>query len=303
MKKAIYLLLIALGISSTATAQLSRDSKMMLDELQDSLIKVGEVMVNDTNTGKRVDALHKFIPLMTRALKIEGSFYYSFDSLQSISHLFAPDSSFKILTWQLYLGKGINRYYGTVQMKGDKLKMFPLFDTSDTMEYHNQTILNKDSWYGALYYKILKNYAQGKYYYTLLGYDAGDLFCDRKIIDVLWFQDGYPMFGAPLFKFKNAEGKTDIKNRIFIDYKFDALASLGYDTSQQMIIYDHTAPTDSIELGLTFSYVPDGTYEGFKFENGFWNWIEKVFTFAINENDHPPLPRPLFDKTKDERFR
>ncbi len=302
MKKSFYLLLLSFCVYSFTIAQLSSDSKMILDDLQDSLIKVGEVMVNDTSTGKRVDALHKFIPLMTKALKVDGSFYYNFDSLQTISHLFAPDSSFKIMTWQLYLGKGIYRYYGTIQMKGEKLKMFPLFDTSDTMDYHNQTTLNKDSWYGVLYYKILKNYSQGKYYYTLLGYDAGDLFCDRKIIDVLWFQEGYPMFGAPLFKYKYPDGKVEIKNRIFIDYKFDALASLGYDTVQKLIIYDHTGPTDSIELGLTFSYVPDGTYEGFKFESGYWNWIEKVFTFAINENDHPPLPKPLFDKTKDERF-
>jgi len=303
MKKQFSIILFSFLFCLHSQAQLSRDSKMILDELQDSLIKTGEVMINDTNAGKRIDALHKFIPLFTKALKVDGSFYYPFDSLECISHLFAPDSTFKIMTWQLYLGKGINRYFGTIQMRGDKLKMYPLFDASDTMVYHVQSTLTKDNWFGALYYKILKNYSQGKYYYTLLGYDAGDLFCDRKIIDVLWFQEGFPLFGAPLFKFKNADGKTEIKNRIFVDYKFDALANLGYDTSSKIIIYDHMSPEDSITAGLTFSYIPDGTYEGFKFENGFWNWIEKVFTFAINENDHPPLPRPLFDKTKDDRFK
>jgi hypothetical protein len=25
-----------------------------------------------------------------------------------------------------------------------------------------------------------------------------------------------------------------------------------------------------------------------------WEWVEKVFTFAINEDDNPPIPAPLF---------
>jgi hypothetical protein len=78
---------------------------------------------------------------------------------------------------------------------------------------------------------------------------------------------------------------------------------MNYDTTMQMIIYDHTEPEDSAQLGLGFSYLPDGTNEGFKFSGGFWNWIEKVFTFAINENNNPPVPQPIFDKTKDDRFK
>ena len=101
MKKRIIFIAAFIYFSLAASAQLSRDSKMILDEYQDSLIKIGYTMVNDTNTGKRVDALHKFIPLMTRALKVEGSFYYPFDSLPTISHIYAPDSNFRILTWRL----------------------------------------------------------------------------------------------------------------------------------------------------------------------------------------------------------
>lgn len=284
-------------------AQLSHDSQMLLDEKQDSLIKIGHVMLNDTNTGKRVDALHKFIPLMTRALRIEGSFYYPFDSLGCISALYAPDSTFRIITWQVHLGKGLFRYYGTIQMPSMKLKMYPLFDASDTMTYHIQDTLTQENWMGALYYKIIKQYAFGRNCYTLLGYDAYDLFSDRKVADVLWFNQGYPRFGLPIFRYKYKDGHTATANRFFLDYKFNAIASMNYDTAQHMIVYDHTEPEDSTNIGLGFTYVPDGTYEGFKFEGGFWNWVEKVFTFAINENDHPPLPKPLFDKTKDDRFK
>jgi hypothetical protein len=299
----LLLLLPLFATWQSAHAQLLPDNKMLLQDKEDTLRGIGRTMVYDTIDGKRIDALHHFIPCMARALKIEGSFYYAFDSLDMISSLYAPDSSFRILTWQLYLGKGINRYYGTIQMRDNKLRMIPLFDASDTMAYHSQAILDAQHWWGCLYYKILKNYSQGKYYYTLLGYDAADYFSDRKIADVMYFEGGYPKFGAPIFRYKYRDGRVETRNRIFIDYKFDATASLTYDTAMHMIVFDHTEPEDSANIGAGFTYLPDGTYEGFKFENGFWNWVQTVFTFAINENDHPPLPRPLFDKTKDTRFR
>lgn len=301
--KVSFIVFLLAGSCMKSSAQLSSDNRMLLEEKEDTLKKLGNAMISDTSDGKRLDALHKFIPVMVRSLRLDGSFYYPFNSLDMISCLYAPDSSFRILTWQIYLGKGLNRYHGVIQMKGQKLKMFPLYDASDTMSFHTQAVLDAGHWFGALYYKILKNYSQGKYYYTMLGYDAADYFSDRKIADVLHFEDGVPFFGAPIFHYRYSDGRQETKNRIFVDYKFDATASLRFDTIQQILIFDHTAPTDSNQVGITFSYVPDGTYEGFKFQNGFWEWVEKVFTFAINENDHPPVPNPVFDKTKDDRFK
>ena len=304
MKKVIfYIFILIVCTHKLSVAQLSNDSKILLNEKQDTLIRIGNTMLNDTNSMRRIDALHRFIPTLTRALRIEGSFYYPFDSLGCVSALYAPDSTFRIITWQVHLGKGLYRYYGTIQMEGMKLKMFPLFDASDTMNYHIQDTLNQECWLGALYYKIIKNYAYGRNCYTLLGYDAYDLFSDRKIADVLWFNQGYPRFGLPIFKYKYNDGHTALASRVFVDYKFNTTVSMNYDTTMQMIIYDHTEPEDSAQLGLGFSYLPDGTNEGFKFSGGFWNWIEKVFTFAINENNNPPVPQPIFDKTKDDRFK
>lgn len=299
----VFIVISIVFFSFAAQAQLPNDSKIILDEKQDSLRRLGYIMINDTNIATRLNALHAFIPMLTRSLKTESSFYYPFDSLDCVSAMYAPDSSFRIITWQIHLGKGLYRYYGTIQMPGQKLKMYPLFDSSDTMNYHIQDTLTHNGWLGALYYRIIKVYAYGKNCYTLLGYDAYDLFSDRKIADVLWFQQGIPRFGLPIFKFKYKDGHVATANRIFVDYKYNTTASLNYDTLQKMIVYDHTEPEDSTNMGMGFTYVPDGTYEGFKFEGGFWHWIEKVFTFAINQNDNPPVPKPIFDKYKDERFK
>jgi hypothetical protein len=54
------------------------------------------------------------------------------------------------------------------------------------------------------------------------------------------------------------------------------------------------APSNNKGKGATFSYVPDGTYEGFVWKNNYWNWVENVFTFGINENDNPPIPVPIY---------
>ncbi len=69
---------------------------------------------------------------------------------------------------------------------------------------------------------------------------------------------------------------------------------LNYDAQMGLIVMDHVAPPARKAKGATFSYVPDGTYEGFEWHSGRWSWIEKVFTFAINEDDNPPIPAPLF---------
>jgi hypothetical protein len=63
-----------------------------------------------------------------------------------------------------------------------------------------------------------------------------------------------------------------------------------------LIVFDHLAPIDKKAVGAYFAYVPDGTYEGFKWNKDKWQWVETVFTFAINENDNPPIPMPLFGK-------
>ena len=87
-------------------------------------------------------------------------------------------------------------------------------------------------------------------------------------------------------------------SRFFIEYSLNASTILNYDTALEMIVFDHVAPQNKNASGATFSYVPDGTYEGFLWKSNRWNWVEKVFTFAINEDDNPPIPAPLFGKPK-----
>lgn len=44
-----------------------------------------------------------FTKTLVRALQIKNSFYYPFDSVLGVSKLYAPDTSFRIITWSISL--------------------------------------------------------------------------------------------------------------------------------------------------------------------------------------------------------
>ena len=254
-----------------------------------------------TQFNRRKAACYRFIPKLVNALKIDNSYYHNFDSVTILSTVYPPDSSFKIMTWQLHYPMGRFRYYGVIQMKSQKLKLFPLRDLRDTLSFHSQAHLTADNWYGQLYYRIIEKTVGKKTIYTLFGFEAADFISRRKIIDILTFDEkGNPQFGAPLFVSKdtNRFKKIDTLNRFFIEYKWSAAPNLNYDNDLEMIVFDHLAPPNPKAQGVYFAYVQDGTYEGYKWEKNHWQWVEKVFTFAINENDNPPIPSPLFGVPK-----
>jgi len=277
---------------------LSKTDLLKIKLAEDSLKILSTIFTTDTSLDVRKKACYAFIPKLVSALKINNSFYYSLDSIETISKIYPPDSSFRIFTWQLVLPKGHFRYYGVIQMRSSKLKMYPLFDLSDTMQYQTQQITGNNNWYGALYYNIIQQQIDKKPVYTLFGYEAADYITRRKVIEILNFdKTGMPRFGAPLFQFKYDSTHIkllDTMSRFFIEYKYSAPTVLNYDAAMQMIVFDHVAPPNEKAKGATFTYVPDGTYEGFVWLKDHWQWVEKVFTFSIGENDNPPIPQPLF---------
>lgn len=246
----------------------------------------------------RQSSCYQFIRTMVRALKVGDSFHFSFDSLQRISILTAGDQSFRILNWVLPFADSTYRYYGTIQMNDPgKLKLFPLFDYSSLISKPTDTVTNQEHWFGALYYRMLEvKSAAGKPYYLLFGWDGNDPHSNKKLIEVLSFNSKKePVFGASLFDF----GKYDPRNKVrrfILEYKESAQVSIRYDDELKMIIFDHLQPEDPSAKDDYTTYIPDGTYEGFKWENGKWHHVDNVFTATQKE---PPFPDPVnFDKQK-----
>jgi hypothetical protein len=277
-----------------AQSLIKKESEKMLVLQQDSLVSYGQQMVASTDAAKRFRSDSFFTRILVRALKTTHSFQFPFDSLTTISRLYAPDSAFRIFTWQVSRDEDLHRRHGAIQMKttDGSLKLFPLIDRTFMINEPKDTVTNHEWWIGAIYYKILLHEFNKKKYYTLLGYDENSIRSTKKRIEVLHFNDnGQPVFGGPFFSFAQDTIRKKDQSRFWIEYKKNGNGRLLYDEEMGMIMYDHLI-SETDEPAKKFTYVPDGDYEAFKWVNGKWLHVEKVFTFKL-EDGQAPVEKPL----------
>ena len=297
MKKVLLLLpLMLLGLVIKTDAQvkmISEKNLEFLEEMEDTISLLAYAVINDSLEENRFGACREMIPRLVKALKVENSFDYPFEQLRSVSIQYPQDSSFRIFTWQLYVNKDDYRYFGAIQMNSPDLKLFPLVDRSFNVTNESQASLTPAEWYGNVYYNIQEVDGPDGRYYTLFGFDAYSFFRKRKIIDVLKFnQNGDPVFGHPVFV---KEGEQPVK-RIVREYSAEVSTRCNYDELLEIIIFDHLITMSGPHGEGTVAY-PDGSYEGYRLENGLWLYIDKVFNQV---SDEAPRPAPVLDnRTKD----
>ncbi len=292
-KFTVFLILLFLSANVSFAQHISATDKKILQKKEDTLQKAAYKILNGRNVEERFLADSQFTRTLVRALQIKNSFYYPFDSLISVAKVVPKDSTFKIFTWQLVINGDVIRQHGAIQMNtpDGSLKLFPLIDKTDLIKNIDDTVTSNRAWIGALYYKIVEENAFGKNYYTLLGFDDNNMVSDRKIIDVLTFKDGQPVFGAPIFSFQGTLHNSI--DRYVMEYKKNASPKLSFDTDMDIIIYEHLI-SETGEPKKKYTYIPDGDYEGLKWKDGKWVYIEKVF-HQITPQGQEPVPQPILD--------
>ena len=304
MKKLFFLLVFTMVRFLSFSQQLTKADMKILQLKEDSLKKYSIKLIQGINPKDRFDADSIFTKTLVRALKIPNSFYYPFDSLETISKLYAPDSSFKIFTWQMMINDNIIRQHGAIQMRtyDGSLKLFPLIDKSDVTVNMIDTVGNNKGWIGAVYYNIIQKKSANKNYYTLIGYDENNIRSNKKIIEVVNFINNEPTFGGRYFSFEeDSVFKTSV-GRYIMEYKKNYGPKLNYDAEMDMIIAEHLV-SESNEPNKKWTLVGDGDYEGFKWKNGKWVHVEKIFN-QVTPEGKPPTPSPVrdangnFDETK-----
>ncbi len=290
MKYILFCLLLLTGFCQLSAQKITKENLKQLQQAEAAIKGFGKAMITEEEWFDRFQADSFFTRGLVQALKINNSFYYPFDSLETISKLYAPDTSFRIFTWQVVRDFEYNRQRGAIQMRtaDGSLKIFPLFDYSDFAKNPNDSIRDNQHWIGAIYYKVLLNTFNEKKYYTLLGYDDNTARSNKKWIEVLTFNaDGKPQFGGRYFQYANDSIKpAQPAFRFNLEYKKDAKARLNYDEETAMIIFDHLI-SESDETRNKYTLIPDGTYEAFKWIGGRWVHVRKLDNLNLGDGKEP----------------
>lgn len=280
-----------------AAQKISRDNLKQLQKAEAAIQDYGKAMIVENEWFERFRADSFFTRGFVQALRVTNSFYYPFDSLETISKLYAPDSSFRIFTWQVVRDFEYNRQRGAIQMRTDdgSLKVYPLFDYSDFTKAPTDSLRDGQHWIGAIYYKVLLTTFNAKKYYTLLGYDDNNARSNKKWIEVLTFNnEEKPQFGGKYFQYqKDSIKPAQPAFRFEIEYKKEAKARLNYDEEAEMIIFDHLI-SESNETQNKYTLIPDGSYEAFRWNNGKWVHISKLTNMVLG-NGNAPVEDPLYD--------
>jgi len=248
-------------------------------------------------------------------LQVPISFEINYDSLKKdIQLLRAPDNSFRIINWHVEKSDGTFEYYGFIQSKFvqykkhgpfrkiriETMQLYPLMDKSAEIKNPDNAISDNKKWYGMRYYRIIESKTKTRNYYTLLGWDGNDKFSQKKIIDVLSFDNnGVPHFGADIFNFQKRYPK-----RVIFEYSATCTMPLKYSEKKDSIIFGHLAPIQPQLEGQFQYYCTDMSYDGFGFRKGKWNYGADIK--ATNDKDekdklyHDPHDRSTgSDKSQD----
>ena len=165
-----------------------------------------------------------------------------------------------------------------IQFKNTKNDLIFLNDNSDDILNVEQAELSSDSWYGCLYYNIIKN--KEKKSYTIIGWDGNNEFSTKKIIDVIRFNRYNNIkFGAPIFK----DDKQKSKKRVIIEYNDQSPVSVQFNKKSKQIIFNNLVPQKKELEGIKAYYVPDGSFNAYEYKKAKW-WLIKEID-ARNQNN------------------
>jgi len=274
MKKIVLFLAITCLISPSIAQDIPPSFDPAFKVYEDSLKKLSNQIIHDRDEVVRRNSTFLFIKTLVSALKLPNSFEYPFDSVTSISILRSQDKIFRIFTWHLRTDDGLYRYYGAIQKNNkEKLELYALFDNGAFIPNPEDTIVDKNGWFGAHYYSIVETKKSPKNKsYVLLGWKGNDPKITMKVIDVLTFDEqGAPQFGQPIFKV----GKTT-KTRVIFQHSSNVSMILRYLPNKKWIVFDHLAAPGANQIGQWEFYGPDLSYDGFAFKKKKWVLMENI---------------------------
>ena len=270
--------------------------KEIFRAFEDSIIHLHHEILNERNAVLRYQKNEKLLKRVEDALKLRNSINYGFDSVRTISILTSPDKKVRIVTWFLIAENGTHEHYGFVQAYSSEAGhyvVYPLTDCWQKIVNPSFQVLHAETGFGALYTQLIQTKDEEKTYYTLLGWNGGDLFSQYRVIEVLTIQHDKPVFGANIFRNYTKRTMRVIfqfapVGRLNLSYEKQSITqkpekkrkknnnkkneTTGPDTLQvQMIIFDRLVPMDEHLQKLPQYYVGESSLnDAFIQQHGKW---------------------------------
>lgn len=283
----LFICTLIVGFTNVTLAQ--DEDRKALSSLESELLFYGDVMVNAYESSSRLRAASEFESLFQKYLDSQLAFSREAEFHKFISILDAPDNTFKLITWMQRISDQSTDYSGYIlSQNGNYTRLIRTESVTEDLEYSECT---SESWYGCHYYRIMKSERD----YLLFGFDSNGKYDNQKIVDILSFDDNQIRFGKPVFEDKEDLGTY--KNRLILSFSSDASVYLNFDSDLKMIVHDHLEPRLGLQPGQGPTNIPDGTYEGYKFKKGKWNYNKKLFDHVY---ETAPRPKPVFVTPQDE---
>ena len=95
--------LILLIFSTSGRGLFSQEASFSFPKAEEELVILANKVVNDSLLEDRLTAYEAFEKALLAILENPASFDYTFEAVQSVSIQQAPDSTFRIFTWQLFV--------------------------------------------------------------------------------------------------------------------------------------------------------------------------------------------------------
>ncbi|MCH8555379.1 MAG: hypothetical protein LAT76_09485 [Schleiferiaceae bacterium] len=276
-----------LGIAQEATSTVK--------DFIDTLNVLGKHMIEAPTEDQRREYQETFDGLLYEALLSDDAMTADFSAIRNVSSITSPDNNFRIFTYLMPLKGGRNHFYGfLLQETGKRIfEVITLEDNAYLLEEPEYKQVEADSWYGAIYYDIIK-VKQGKsVYYTLLGFHPDLSNVHQKVVDVLWFEGDEPQFGASIFMIENFNDRRYYKapQRLIMKYKNEVTASIRHEEKNKRILIDHVSPPDAALKGFYDNYGPDFTYDALIWRKKGWE-LETDVSITSDIITPPNNPKP-----------
>jgi hypothetical protein len=266
-----------------------------------ALCKNAPLIIAGENDSIRLATAWNLYHAMDTLLRMPAARYYPFDSLrQTIVSIVRPaDGAFRIFTFNLIATNGDFKQFGYLEVpNGKEMEIFPLLDSAKRPKKDFLDLeLETTEWIGALYYGIVPFGSGKKKNYLLLGFDGSNINSNKKVIDVLWFDKGTPVFGKPIF----LDGSQDRKAAYRVVYEFhnESQMLLRYEEKRKIVVLDKLTPSFPEAVNDFLYYIPSGDYDYYSFsKKGFWV-KEPLENLNLGQGEKPlrpvekPKPQPI----------